>query len=116
VQFVPAFFKLLLAKTDSEREHGQEEFTRQLHAFNDALKASSSEGPFFFGSNLGAVDISLIPFAVRLFLLEKMQGYKSEETSCSEKSSSLISKESVCKLSVRQFKVFERVLSEGSAV
>jgi glutathione S-transferase len=109
VQFVPAFFKLLLAKTESEREHGQEEFTRQLHAFNDALKASSSEGPFFFGRNLGAVDISLIPFAVRLFLLEKMQGYKSEETCCSEKASNL-EKQSVCKFSVRQFEAFERAL------
>lgn len=77
-QFVPSFFSLFLAKTQPEVEKGREKFTEQLRKVNEALKESSPEGPFFSGESLGAVDVNLIPFAVRLFLLERLRGYKSE--------------------------------------
>ncbi|GAQ86085.1 glutathione S-transferase [Klebsormidium nitens] len=75
-EFVPSFFSLFLAKTQSEVEKGREKFTEQLRNVNDALKESSPEGPFFSGPNLEAVDANLIPFAVRLFILERLRGYK----------------------------------------
>lgn len=78
---MPSFFSLYLAKTQSEVEKGREKFTEQLRNVNDALKESSPEGPFFLGELLGAVDANLIPFAIRLFILESLREYKGEAPS-----------------------------------
>ncbi|KAH8080848.1 glutathione S-transferase [Filobasidium floriforme] len=58
----PAFYRYLQAQeAEKQVEHGKE-FTEALEAFE---KDMNEDGPFFFGKDLGWVDILIAPWAIR---------------------------------------------------
>ena len=57
----------------AEADVAQSEMLAGLAAITNAM---SETGPFFFGSELGIVDIALVPFAFRIeFLLSHYKGF-----------------------------------------
>ena len=71
-KMVPPFVKLMLKQDESEQVEVTENLLATLKTLTDAMH---SEGPFFMGDSLGMVDIALVPFSLRLFILKKYRGF-----------------------------------------
>ncbi|KAL7937345.1 glutathione S-transferase [Trichoderma chlorosporum] len=68
-RIIPAFYKFLQHTPDKDFtiDQAREEFHNHLKTF---VAQMDPEGPWFLGENISLVDISLIPWAKRLFLLD----------------------------------------------
>jgi glutathione S-transferase len=91
-KIIPAFFRTLQAQDNEGREAG-------LRDFYDALRAHTKDvkGPFFIGEQFTLADITLAPFIVRDYILEKHRGYKRSGVSAEfeEYAKRLVSRDSV---------------------
>ncbi|KAH7171394.1 glutathione S-transferase [Dactylonectria macrodidyma] len=68
-RIIPAFYKLLQHTPDKKYSLG--EAREQLHGhIKPFVEQMDPEGPFFTGTSFSLVDISLAPWAKRLFLIE----------------------------------------------
>ncbi|KAJ3475038.1 hypothetical protein NLG97_g9600 [Lecanicillium saksenae] len=68
-KIIPAFYKLL-QHTDEKPftlDDAREELQKHIHTFTEQM---DPEGPFFLGKDIGMVDISLAPWAKRLWLID----------------------------------------------
>ncbi|KAJ6782461.1 hypothetical protein PWT90_04824 [Aphanocladium album] len=68
-KIIPAFYKLL-QHTDEKAftlDDAREEIHKHIHALTEQM---DPEGPFFLGKELSMVDISLAPWAKRLWLID----------------------------------------------
>eukprot|EP00879_Flechtneria_rotunda_P002450 GHRR01002647.1.p1 GENE.GHRR01002647.1~~GHRR01002647.1.p1 ORF type:complete len:287 (+),score=98.33 GHRR01002647.1:87-947(+) len=75
-KFGAAFGKLLLAAGPSETEPA----AAQLNAALEWLEGQvSSEGPHFLGKDLSLVDAAIIPFFIRMRLMEQLGSYKAPQ-------------------------------------
>ncbi|KAL7277819.1 glutathione transferase omega class [Trametes coccinea BRFM310] len=72
-QIVPAFIRTVMAQEPKEQEHHLEEFYRVLGTL-----AESVRGPYFLGEQFTLVDIALVPWVVRDFVLAENRGYSRE--------------------------------------
>jgi glutathione S-transferase len=69
-KIVPYLYRFLKAvKADDAREEARKQLISGLQQLAEAMH---NDGPFFSGSNLAAVDISLIPFSYRI---DSLLGY-----------------------------------------
>ena len=67
-----AFQGIFAAKNDSEEEAAKRKFLDALKTTADAMR-SESDGPFFFGTSFGIVDIMLAPHAKRFIALKDIK-------------------------------------------
>ncbi|KAJ6589939.1 glutathione-S-transferase [Mycena vulgaris] len=74
--FVPAFFRLMQAQ---EKEK-QELFRTELH---DILRkfASQIKGPYFLGEEFSLVDVAIVPWITRDYILAEHRAYSREDVS-----------------------------------
>lgn len=77
-KIIAPFYRLLMKKTDDERQTAKEEILAGLKTFGTECK-----GPFFLGDTFGLVDISLAPWLVggRLKVLEHYRHFSIPNTS-----------------------------------
>jgi len=73
-KIIPAFFRTLQAQEPDKQESAKEEFTAALKEF--AVKLPKDDGPFYAGKDFGFVDIELVPWALRFYIIEKHRGFK----------------------------------------
>jgi glutathione S-transferase len=74
-RFVPAWGALLRGKTDADRESARATLLESLeYVETEGLQKSSSDGPFWFGSNPSLVDLSFYPWFERWAALEHYRG------------------------------------------
>lgn len=68
-KIIPAFYKLLQHTEDKAftLDEAREQLQKHIKAFADEM---DPDGPFFFGQNISLVDISLAPWAKRLWLID----------------------------------------------
>lgn len=68
-KIIPAFYKLLQHTADKPftLDEGRQELQKHIHTLTDEMDA---EGPFFYGEAISMVDISLAPWAKRLWLID----------------------------------------------
>lgn len=67
-KIVPPFYRLLLKKTEEERDSAKQEMLAGIKALFDD-ETNYSTGPLFGGETLNMVDIMLVPFAYRMQLI-----------------------------------------------
>lgn len=74
-RIVPAFYRFLQHTPDKDYTlaSARDEFVKHLRTFSAELR-DLGEGPFFSGPEIGMVDIMLIPWACRIFLLDHYKG------------------------------------------
>lgn len=63
-RIIPAFYAFLQAQERKEQDEGREKLLEGLAKFVKAM-APSSSGPYFFGSQFTATDITLVPWVLR---------------------------------------------------
>lgn len=68
-KIIPAFYKLLQHTADKAftLDDARQELHKHIHALTEQM---DPEGPFFLGQELSMVDISLAPWAKRLWLID----------------------------------------------
>ena len=73
----PAFYRMLIKRSDVERKQAKEELLSGLAA---VVQAMDPQGPLFSGRELGMVDIMLIPYAFRFAtILFQYRGFSIED-------------------------------------
>ncbi|CAG5131122.1 unnamed protein product [Candidula unifasciata] len=72
-RIIPVFYRILQKETEEEREEGKVELLKNIQSITEAM---SEKEPFFFGENFGTVDIVLISYASRLFVLKHYRNFE----------------------------------------
>lgn len=72
-RIIPSFHRFLQYTDDTEEglQRVRDDFIDNLKQFTQAMDA---DGPFFLGQNLSLVDVSIIPWAVRLWIFDHFKG------------------------------------------
>lgn len=70
---VPEFYRLLLRQDKGDQEAAARGFSGQLEWLAETLHA---EGPFALGDSLSLVDCAVLPFLLRLPILQHYRGYE----------------------------------------
>ncbi len=70
VKFVPAFYKVLLAKDESRRQELADTLVESLRFMETQALAKRNGGPYWLGDSCSLVDIALYPHFERLCVLE----------------------------------------------
>ena len=72
-RIVPSFYRFLqhTPQKDYTLDSAREEFVKHIHTFAAEL---DEEGPWFNGAEMGMADVMLIPWAMRVFLLDHYKG------------------------------------------
>ena len=73
--FVPTYYRMLCRQDQEEQEAAKKAMSEHVHDFT---KAMSSEGPFFLGKHFSAVDIALIPWVQRFYVLKYYRKFEVE--------------------------------------
>jgi len=71
-KIIPAYFRVLQSQEPDQQASARADFIAGLKEF--AGKLPKDDGPFYNGKNFGFVDIELVPWALRLYILEKHRG------------------------------------------
>mgnify|MGYP002631250554 CR=1 FL=1 len=74
VKFVPAFYKVLLAKDESRRQELADTLIESLRFMETQALACRKGGPYWLGDAYSLVDIALYPHFERLAVLEFYRG------------------------------------------
>lgn len=69
-RFVPLFYRLLKAQTEKERDGLRDDLQRVLALLDKELVRRKGEGPYWFGWQVGLVDIAFYPWFERWPVLE----------------------------------------------
>ncbi|KAJ7072667.1 glutathione-S-transferase [Mycena amicta] len=67
---VPAFSRLVQAQTDDKRDAARTELCNALRTFAGEVK-----GPYFLGEEFSLVDIAVVPWVVRDYIITEHRGY-----------------------------------------
>lgn len=73
IKLLPCFYRLLMAQEPDKQAQEAETFRAHFRLMEAAMAAEGS-GPYWFGDQLGLVDISLYPWFERLPALEHYRG------------------------------------------
>ncbi|KAL8561938.1 hypothetical protein ACOMHN_001264 [Nucella lapillus] len=71
-KIVPTFYYILQKQTSAEQEEGKSRMLQNLRAFSAAM---NEQGPYFFGGEISLVDIAVLPFALRFYILGHYRGF-----------------------------------------
>jgi glutathione S-transferase len=74
VKFVPAFYKVLLAKDEGRRQELADTLIESLRFMESQALAKRKGGPYWLGNSCSLVDIALYPHFERLVVLEFYRG------------------------------------------
>ena len=77
-RIIKPFYQILQFQEDRKEERAEavKEYFTQISKFMDAM---NSDGPYFNGDQLAAVDLVLLPWATRMFLLEHYREIQYEQ-------------------------------------
>ena len=78
-QVVKPFYEILLRQNDEEREKSKANLLNAIKTIDEAMR-SVSNGPFFFNSAFGIVDIMLAPHVERFPALNHYRGFEIPST------------------------------------
>ena len=70
-----AFYEMLLEESDDKREAGKVKLLNALRTIDEAMR-NVSDGPFFFGTSFGIVDIMLAPHTERFSALKHIRNFE----------------------------------------
>ncbi|KAL8291904.1 hypothetical protein RQP46_002162 [Phenoliferia psychrophenolica] len=73
-KIIPTFFKLVQAQDKAAQDDARKDLYDSLKEVSEKVK-----GPFFAGAEFGAVDLSLAPFLMRVYILEKHRNFKAAD-------------------------------------
>ena len=71
-KFVPLFYRVLVRQDKDQQKEVAKEIQDQLHWLE---KHVDPQGPYFMGKNFSMVDIALVPWFIRMFILEHYRGF-----------------------------------------
>lgn len=71
-KFVPLFYRVLVRQDKQQQKQVASEIQDQLQWLE---KHADADGPYFMGSEFGMVDIALVPWFIRMFILEHYRGF-----------------------------------------
>lgn len=71
-KFVPLFYRVLVRQDKEQQTEVAKEIQEQLHWLEDRV---DSKGPYFMGKEFSMVDVALLPWFIRLFILEHYRGF-----------------------------------------
>ncbi|MEE4253942.1 MAG: glutathione S-transferase family protein [Desulfuromusa sp.] len=74
--FVPAFYRLLKAQDEEKQSSAAAEMNRVLELLDNEFQRRKGDGPYWFGWQVGLVDIAFYPWFERWPLLEHHRGLK----------------------------------------
>ncbi len=74
-RFVPLFYRLLKAQTENERQAFGEELLAVLAILDKELVRQKGEGPYWFGWQVGLVDMAFYPWFERFAVLQHYRGF-----------------------------------------
>ncbi|KAF9486043.1 glutathione S-transferase [Pholiota conissans] len=74
--FIPAFQRLLPAKEPEKQAALREEVYEALRKFSKGIK-----GPYYLGEEFSAVDVAIVPWIVRDYVLAEHRGYNRADVS-----------------------------------
>ena len=74
-QIVRPFYEVLMKESDDEREAAKEKLLNALKTIDEAMR-NVSDGPFFFGTSFGIVDIMLAPHTERFSALKHFRNFE----------------------------------------
>lgn len=72
-KLIPPFYRILQRQEESGQIEAANELVEGLRTF---VQEMDSEGPFFLGPQLGLVDISYIPWALRFYVLKAYRDFE----------------------------------------
>lgn len=120
--FVPSFQRLLPAKEPEKQNAVREELYESLRKFSKNIK-----GPYFLGEEFSIVDIAIVPWIVRDYVLAEHRGYNRADVSPAwkeyadfvEKRESVVNTSSVSSMicvASRGFLTFSCIFSDSFAI
>ncbi len=71
-KFVPLFYRVLVRQDKGQQQEVAKEIQDQLHWLDQHV---DSKGPYFMGQEFSMVDIALLPWFIRIFILEHYRGF-----------------------------------------
>lgn len=71
-KFVPLFYRVLVRQDKGQQQEVAKEIQDQLHWLEQHVDA---KGPYFMGQEFSMVDIALLPWFIRIFILEHYRGF-----------------------------------------
>ncbi|EKM53396.1 uncharacterized protein PHACADRAFT_259750 [Phanerochaete carnosa HHB-10118-sp] len=71
---VPAFFRLIQAQTSEKRQEALAEWNKALTQFAEKIK-----GPYFLGEEFSLVDVAIVPWIVRDYIVAENRGFKRDD-------------------------------------
>ena len=71
-KFVPLFYRVLVRQDKEQQKEVAKEIQDQLLWLEDHI---DTQGPYFMGKDFSMVDIALLPWFIRLFILEHYRGF-----------------------------------------
>ncbi|KAJ7743826.1 glutathione-S-transferase [Mycena metata] len=74
--FVPAFFRLLQAQEADKQDAARTEIYEALHKFVAQVK-----GPYFLGEEFSLIDVAIVPFITRDYILAEHRAYNRQAVS-----------------------------------
>ena len=76
-RIIPSFYRFLQHTPEKDSQYtlasAREEFVKHIYTFAEQL-SKQGQGPFFNGSQMKMIDVILIPWACRIFLLDHYKG------------------------------------------
>ncbi|DBB03428.1 hypothetical protein WJX82_004221 [Trebouxia sp. C0006] len=71
-KFVPLFYRVLVRQDKGQQQEVAKEIQDQLHWLEQHV---DSKGPYFMGQEFSMVDVALLPWFIRIFILEHYRGF-----------------------------------------
>lgn len=71
-KFVPLFYRVLVRQDKDQQNEVAREIQDQLQWLEEHV---DSNGPYFLGKEFSVVDVALVPWFIRMFILEHYRGF-----------------------------------------
>ncbi|BFZ05227.1 hypothetical protein BsWGS_08266 [Bradybaena similaris] len=72
-KIIPVFYRILQKESEEERAEAKAELLKNIETLTEAM---SPKEPYFFGESFGIVDIVLVSYASRLFVLKHYRDFE----------------------------------------
>nr|ACF15452.1 glutathione-S-transferase [Phanerodontia chrysosporium] len=107
---IPANFRLIQAQTPEKQQEALADFNKALKQFAEKIK-----GPYFLGEQFSLVDIAIVPWIVRDYIIAENRGFKREDIGSKwvEYASKLEKRDSVARTSSEHYaEIYGRYLRD----
>ena len=71
-KFVPLFYRVLVRQDKAQQQEVAKEIQDQLRWLEEHM---DSDGPYFMGPRFSMVDVALLPWFIRMFILDHYRGF-----------------------------------------